>query len=119
MPIDSGFYIEYCQAIVQLCPHRFPNRPSIQTLDMDTASESGSSEAALTGIFESWTDPTQRCYSLNFLLTSEASIKILTAEQSMNMSNSCELQTKCCGSKAQWLNFALGFAGITSSGESQ
>lgn len=80
MPVDSGFYIEYCQVIVQSCPHRLPNRPRIQMLDTDMALERRSSEVALTGISESWTDPSQRCYSLNFLLTSEASIKVLTAE---------------------------------------
>lgn len=81
MPIDSGFYIKYCQVIVQSCPHGLPNRHRIQMLDTDTTLESGSSEVAPTGIDESWPDPSQRCYSLNFSLTTEeASTNVLTAE---------------------------------------
>lgn len=50
--------------------------------------------------------------SLKFLLTSEASIQVLRAKYEY-VTFLCESRTRSCGSKAQWLNFALGFIRIT------
>lgn len=56
--------------------------------------------------------------SLNFLLTSEASVKVPIAKYEY-VKFPCESQTRSCGSKAQRLNFALGFIRITCTWECQ